>query len=490
MKQLLAIFLLVAFTTTAYGQTATPSNATAPTATSESKVKSEEALPPGNVSLDFKEADIKSVLRVISLKSGVNIVAGPEVTGTVSIRLQNVPWERALEVVLKTYGYVFEREGNIVRVTTQDKLALEALESRAYILNYTKADEVAEAITELLTERGRVKPVQRTNTIIVTDVASNLYKVSQVIQNLDRRTPQAYIDSKVIATQLDKTENLGINWNVAGTLTGTAIPTTFPLTAGDTAFASISPFRSFLPIINGAAAIADPVNPRGFVRPVPAITAGSANFNFGRLDFTAFSAVLNMLKTRGNTKIVSNPRIVVLNNQTAKIQVGQEIGIPEFELNEQTGTYVVTDYEMRDVGVVLNVTPHINSANEILVEVTPEVSSFVGFVAIGGTNLASPQFNTTEAMTQVLIKDGETIAIGGLLTDNRATTHSRVPILGDIPWVGNIFRSKREVAGTTNSKVETIFFITVSIVDTEGQPVREISPTISTVSSAEAAATP
>jgi len=175
-----------------------------------------------------------------------------------------------------------------------------------------------------------------------------------------------------------------------------------------------------------------------------------------------------LLKSYSSTKVVSNPRIVVLSNQTAKVQVGKEIGIPTFERNESTGSFEVTGYEERDVGVVLNVTPHVNDANEILVELHPEVSSFGGFKAVNAT-LSYPEFTTTEADTQVLIKDGETIAIGGLIEDKEEITKKKLPLLGDIPIIGRAFRSQRQTSDP-NAQKETLFFITCTIVDTEGQP--------------------
>ncbi|MBI4398490.1 MAG: secretin and TonB N-terminal domain-containing protein [Candidatus Omnitrophica bacterium] len=518
MKKIITLFLVFAWSLTGYAQTPStqdPSQNSAD-ATSETesasaviiteseapenppngRTPSEEAafkLPPGHVNLDFKEADIRSVLRVIALKGGVNIVAGPEVVGTVTVRLQNVPWEKALEVVLKTYGYVFERDGNVVRVTTKDRIDQEQLESLTFFLNYSTATEVADAVSELLTDRGKVKAVVRTNTVIVTDTAANLYKVSQVVHTLDQKTPQAYIDSKIIAVQLDETENLGIDWNVAGTLRGAAIPTTFPFNAGERGPIPTAQAPTFMPIIAASTLpTVNPLNPRAF----PILGANVAStivgqtYTLGTLSLAAFTATLNFLKTRGDTKVVSNPRIVVLNNQTAKVQVGQQIYIPNFELNEQTGAYVVNDFEKRDVGVLMNVTPHINTTEEILVDVKPEVSTFLGYSAVS-TGLSAPSFGVTTASTQVMIQDGETIAIGGLMTDNRSSTFTRVPILGDIPWVGNIFRAKRETVGSGNSKVETLFFITVGIVDTEGQPAREsLHPQITNPSMTEAKVLP
>jgi len=174
-----------------------------------------------NVTLDFKDADILLVLRLLSLKSGVNIVAGPEVTGTVTIRLNDVPWEKALDVVLRTYGYVYERDQNIIRVTTRDQLAAEELVTDTFVLNYSTAAEIEEAIGEIISERGRIKSVTRTNTVIVTDVATNIYKIGEIIKRLDKRTPQVYIDSTIVLTEQQNIANLGIAYSDdAGTLTG------------------------------------------------------------------------------------------------------------------------------------------------------------------------------------------------------------------------------------------------------------------------------
>lgn len=423
------------------------------------------------VTLDFRNAEIKNVLRILSLKSGVNIVAGPEVQGLVTIRLVEVPWEKALEVVLRTYGYVYEREGNVIRVTTRERVSQEDLATEAFVLNYITAQEVQEAVQEMLSERGRLKSVNRTNTLIVTDVSANIYKIKQVIERLDMPTPQAYIDSRIVRTELGEAENLGIQWGVGLTATGSSRPTTFPFASPSIGEATphLLPgaLQNFFPS-TAAALIPNPVDSREF--PIPAAADNAPAFSFGSLDATAMQAVFAMLQSRNNTKIVSNPRIVVLNNQTAKVQVGQQIGIPSFERNESTGSFEVTGYEMRDVGVVLNVTPHINDENEILVDLQPEVSSFDGYNVIGTTNLSAPQFTITQALTQVLIASGETIAIGGLLTDSSTATYTKVPFLGDIPFIGKAFRSKRETSGQGNRKVETLFFVTVDVVDTEGQP--------------------
>lgn len=456
---------------------------------------------PGHITLDFKDADIGTVLRLLSLKSGMNIVAGPEVMGTVSVRLENVPWEEALEVVLRTYGYVYERRGNIIRVTTRENLSLEELITETFVLEYIQlaqrnltsgagttpstsqedaGKELIDIITSMLSERGRVKLVSQRNAIVVTDTATNVYKIAQVIRKLDQRTPQAYIDSKVVKTQLDQGENLGIKWNIAdtGISAGSARPVTFPFSTNkDSNKEYILPFaETFFPPTSSATTTTsstgggtvqpNTVEPRSF--PFPDLAVSNRTYSFGTLSFSQFSALLSMLESRTNTKVVSNPRIVVLNNQTAKVKVGSEIPIPSFERNETTGSFEVTGFNYRDVGVVLNVTPHINTAEEILVHLKPEVSTLGSTISFTST-LSAPSFDVTNAETQVLIRSGETIAIGGLRENKTAISEARVPYLGSIPAIGKFFRSKRQTEGSSNRNVETLFFVTVSLIDTAGQ---------------------
>ncbi len=479
-----------------------PFNASAEEGTSQNKPAVVAAAPsttsslaaaetaPGNVSLDFKDADISNVLRILSLKSGINIVAGPEVQGTVTIRLENVPWDDALNVVLRTYGYVYERSGNIIRVTTKDNLATEELVTETFVLNYTTAAEAEQSIKDILTERGRVKSVGRNNMLVVSDVPTNLRKIRQVIEKMDKSTPQAHIDSKIVKTQLQVGENLGIAWTPAATLSGSQRPTTFPFNAF-TRSENSDPFEralgNFFPNINPnsstaapTAAAPNPFNPSAFPLATPS-TSGLA-YTLGTLNFTSFSAVLNFLRVRENTKVVSNPRITVLNNQKARIKVGTDVALPQFERNETTGSFEISGFTYRETGVVMEVTPHINDANEILVNLKPEVSAQSGSTTFSSSTTASftsiPNFAVTNAETQVLIKNGETIAIGGLMTDSVVSTEQKVPVLGDIPWAGKIFRSKRRTQGDNNSKVETLFFITVTIVDTEGEPIIVAVPTM------------
>ncbi|MBI4394846.1 MAG: type II secretion system protein GspD, partial [Candidatus Omnitrophica bacterium] len=341
---------------------------------------------------------------------------------------------------------------------------------------------------------GRIKSVPRTNMLVVTDIPTNLYKIREVIRKLDKSTPQAHIDSKIVKTQIQKGENLGITWAPGVTAIGAERPTTFPFTAErrreDRDFFE-AVFGRFYP------QIADTANTHafdttGFPRPADAITnqGGGNLFTLGTLDFTSFSAVLQFLRTRAHTKVISNPRITVLNNQVASVKVTKDVPYPTYERNETTGSFEISGYDFKSSGVQMKVTPHINDASEILVDLQPEVTSISStdvttFTTSTAAALQSlPNINVTTAVTQVLIKSGETIAIGGLMTDSVATTEQKVPFFGDIPLIGKIFRSKDSDQGSSNEKVETLFFVTVTIVDTEGEAVVAPSPQPGTAAAA------
>jgi len=181
-------------------------------------------------------------------------------------------------------------------------------------------------------------------------------------------------------------------------------------------------------------------------------------FTFGTLAFDQFAQVLEILQSRRDTKILSNPRITTLNNQTASILVGEILGIPIFERNENTGNIEITGYDEKDLGVKLSVTPHVNEAGYILVDLKPEISSLLGYDELT-PEVRAPHFATRVAQTQVLVKDGDTIAIGGLVSEKNTDTVRKVPLLGDIPWLGYLFKQKIK-AGT---KTDLLFFVTVRV---------------------------
>ena len=407
-----------------------------------------EQATPGNVSLDFKDADIRNVLKVLSYKSGVNIVLSPEVTGLITIQLINVPWERALDVILKLHGYGYEKTGNVITVNTLDKIReqrtiqkelaeQEPLTTEVYTLNFAKAEEVVDAVKDMLTVRGNINFDERTNTVMVMDTMSNAEKILSILPILDSVTPQVLIEAKIIETTLDNDDRLGINWTTDVTMSGAERPTTFPFDKTDSS--TILHNRSL---------------PGSW--PTPADTL----FSFGTLDFTSFQAVLNMLSTKTDTNILSNPRIVTLDNQAATITVGTKWPIAQYAYNTQNAQWEVSGFEYMDFGVLLRVTPHVNKAGFITMDIEPEISRQRGSDTITFSGAQIPIITTQETSTRVMIKDRETLVIAGLIKDETIDTIRKIPILGDIPLLGLLFQHKT----TSIDKTDLLIFITPHII--------------------------
>jgi len=454
--------------------------------TGETEKKPEEkaapAVEPGNVTVNFKGADIKTVLAYISEVSGVDIVPAPDVKGIIDLKLTNKPWKVALDIILRNYGFAYEREGDIIRVVTVSQLKQEELSSQTFNLNYSKSKDVVDALKNIVSEKGKVTHDERTNTVIVTDIPTNLYKISQVIARLDKRTQQVLIEARVIETALDDTEKLGIDWNVKISVSGAKRPITFPFEEFKAGFGkdnaaslffpqvqSANPTTSTASTVSGAVsqttASIFPSDESG-IQAFPFATTDQ--FTFGTLDFSQFTAVLEMLKSRSNTDIVSNPRIATLNNHEALINVGQTLNMPKYERNSSTGKMEITGYEAKDLGIILKVTPHINDVNEIVVDLEPAISDLLRYDTLDrASGVVAPVFSTRIAKTQVMIRDGQTIFIGGLIKENNVDTKHKMPflgdILGDVPYVGLLFTKK----DTTKQKTELIFFITVNTMAAE-----------------------
>lgn len=398
----------------------------------------------GNVSFDFRDADIRNVFRILSFKSGVNIVAGPEVTGLVTIKLDDVPWKQALDVILETYGYAYEKKGSIISVTTieilkqrRENAALlaeqEQLETQIYVLNFAKASDVIESISKMTSERGSINFDERTNSVIVTDISSRMELISGVIETLDSTTNQVLIEAKIVETNLNDSENLGIDWTQKLTLSGASRDISFPFKRGATN--------------NRYAGTVD--------------TPDADNVSYGTLDFTEFQAVLELLKTRTDTNILSNPKIVTLDNQTAVIEVGTLNPIPEFGANTETGQLQTTGLEYENVGINFEVTPHVNNAGYVTLEIAPEVSEVTGTRSFQGIDV--PLIGTERVVTNVMVKDGDTLVIAGLITDKLVDTKKKMPFVGDFPILGLIFQ-KTEKAIT---KTDLIIFMTPHIITPE-----------------------
>ncbi|MFH1198894.1 MAG: type IV pilus secretin PilQ [Candidatus Omnitrophota bacterium] len=452
-----------------------------------------------NVTLDFKEADIRNVLKIISYKSGVNIVTTPDVMGNVTIRLVDVPWDRALDVILKTYGFGYERKGNIISVAPIDKLTslkkqeVELAEvqptiAEVFQLKYVDAQDVKKAIDPQLSARGKATALEmtgqagwefnkvatnsgstgdsskltrqtapapgRSRVLIVSDVPPIIEKIKEIVAQIDIMPKQVLIETRIMEVSRDKLIDIGVDWgtgqNGATSTTLTPTPTaknalgqTLTQTAGNQ--------------------LGSQVKPAGF-NPLATTIAGVYPYNTGmsvlfqKLTGNQFEVLIHALEEDVLTNTLSAPRVLTLNNQEATILVGTKYPIL---LQNVTGagntaiTTVTLDY-YQDIGIQLNVVPQIGDNGYINMVVHPAVTSYTSTL---GTN-AYPIIEAREAETRVLMKDGDTIVIGGLLKDMKAKGQTGVPFLSKIPLLGILF--SRDTNDT--KKIDLLIFISAKIV--------------------------
>jgi type IV pilus assembly protein PilQ len=441
---------------------------------------------PGNVTVNFKGADIRTVLANISEVSGIDIVAAPDVKGIIDLRLNNKPWKVALDIIMRNYGFAYEREGDIIRVVTLDKLKQEEVVTQTYVLNYGKAKDMVNSLKKLVSSKGKIKFDERTNTIVVTDIPTNVYKIGEIVQKLDKQTDQVLIEARVIETVLSNDEKLGIDWNIKFTASGAKRPITAPFNYFGPG-TGMEFLNQYTPLVQTSALTSTTVGAGGTTTTTtsagyPATSAGPTSyskgfpyidfsqsqfqdtFKFGTLDFSEFQAVLELLSQRSNTDVVSNPRIATLDNTEANILVGQTLNMPKYERNSQTGKIEITGYEPHDLGVKLKVTPHINDNGQIVVDVAPEISDLLRYDTIdAASGIVAPVYTSRMANTKVMMKNGDTIFIGGLIKENIIDVKKPIPmigdLLGDVPFIGLLVSKKEK----TKQKIELIFFVTVKL---------------------------
>ena len=384
------------------------------------------------ISLDVQGADINTVLRTLSEFSGRNIVTNKEVKGAVSVRLKNVPWRNALEMILRTQGLSYIEENGILRVATATDLQNEEIDKQTaerkkedllplivtkVKVDFANAGELKQSLEKMLTRRGHIEVDQRTNSLLITDIAEKTEAAERLAHELDSMTPQVEITAKMVDVDASVARELGIIWGLNDMDIGK---------------------QNVNEGVNVSAPILDPVG---------TIRIGAVR------DYATLDATLQALETKNKANIISNPRITTVNNREASILVGKEIPLI---VQDEAGNPVT---ELKKVGVTLRVTPHINSANEVTLDLHPEVSDLASQATVQGGVI----INTTQADTRVIVKNGETAVIGGLIRENTSMVRTGVPILQNIPLLGYFFRSSSEV----KSKREMLIFITPRIVEPE-----------------------
>jgi len=398
------------------------------------------------ISLDLKDADIKDVFRTISELTGLNIVIDPEVRGQATVKLDNVPWDQALELILKQNNLGYIIENNVMRIATTGKLQSEeqqraaldlarqgSLPTRTVIkrLSYATAGTAAGTLKKVMSPRGDVIVDDRTNTLIIREIQDYMPTVLQLLENLDRPTDQVIIESRIVETTKTFGHTLGVNWGfngIADAAHGNTTNLVFPNNGsiGGTVF----------------------TRPNGSAQPS---STGLALRLGNVLDTFSLDIALNAAENQGLVKIVSSPRVAAMTNQRASIQTGLQIPVQTTVNNTTSVIYV-------DATLQLQVTPQITAEGTILMDVNIQKREPAPGVQIqGGGNVP---LSIRQAQTKIIVKDGGTAVIGGIFQMNDNDSYNYVPGLGKIPIIGNLFRTKQKL----ENHDELLIFITPRII--------------------------
>ncbi len=382
------------------------------------------------LSIDVQAADIQTVLRSLAEFGNKNIIAGPEVKGDVTVRLREVPWQDALDIILKANGYGWEPgESGVIRVTTVKNLQTETLEresaarkqedllpltTRIFRIKFAKAVELQPPLLASVTNRGQVKVEPQSNALVVREIEPNMIRIAQMIEELDVQTLQVEITARLVDVDTKASRELGVTWTAAN-LNRDGIDATGNLSVEAPVGAPIGTFRVG--------------------------TSGPG----GDLDLA-----LQALASKNKAHIISNPRITTLDNQSARILVGKKIPLI---VSDAAGNPIT---QLTTIGIQMTVTPHVNSNNMITMDLHPEVSDLSSQATVQGGIIIV----TSEASTRVMVNDGETAVIGGLIRSNEAEREDGVPLLKDIPLFGNLFKS----SNSTKESRELLILVTPRIV--------------------------
>ena len=420
--------------------------------------------------LEFKEVDIKDVLRQLAKQYDLNIVFSEAVAGLVTVQLKNVTIDEALDAIISINGFVYTKKDGVIKVTTAQEAGKEGKQTKVFRLNNADATALKVSLQKVISSDGSVEVDARSNSLIVTDVPRVINDVASMIKDsLDSTTPQVLIEARFIEVSVGTTEKLGVDWSPQDTtqpmvkMNGASRPTTAPFTQNlSNQLSNIVPSASPQALPGGAGSTSNATFPVANGLPfVDTSTAGIGSFTYGTMNFSQLQVALDFLKTQTDTKVISSPRIVTVDNKQARIQVGEtrRIRTSKTDATTATGSGVGTTtqytYDKEDVGIILTVLPHVTPDGHIHLVLQPEVSSADKNDA---DNIAIIQKRI--AQTEVIIRDGQTIVIGGLIETKNNVTTTKIPMLGDIPVLGRLFSH----SSSTPSKDELLIFVTARVV--------------------------
>lgn len=422
------------------------------------------------LSLNFQDIDVRSVLQLIADFTNLNLVASDTVQGNITLRLQNVPWDQALDLILKTKGLDKRQIGNVLLVAPADEIAArerQELESQKQIqqlaplrrdliqVNYAKAADIAKLFQSVTSadktadERGSISVDERTNSIIAYQTQNRLDELRRIVSQLDIPVRQVMIEARLVEANVDYSKQLGVRWG------GNSSHGNFSVYGKDGATTVDSTTgQVYLP---GSSTVGSFTSTSG-VAPTPFVDMGVSGSTSGiGIGFMAGGQMLDLqlsaLQSSGNGEIISQPKVVTSDKETAKILRGTEIPYQEASSSGATST------SFKQAALSLEVTPQITPDNRIIMEVKVNKDAPDYQNALNGV----PPISKNEVNAKVLVSDGETIVLGGVFSNTQTKSTTKVPMLGDIPYVGRLFRRD----SVTDSKVELLIFLTPRIMNNQ-----------------------
>lgn len=382
----------------------------------------------GLVTMDFEDADIRDVIKVIAIASGLNMIIGKDVEAKVTLSLKEVPWEKALDIILRTYNFTYKREENLIRIMTFEKVKQEErdipLSTKIIYLNFADVSKLKGTLVKMLSERGSIETDTRTNSMLISDIPARLEEVERVAKKLDTRTPQVLIEAMLVDVKLTADDELGINWQI------------LHVDRHDS-WQDKTSSSNYIDQPTAMSSISGPALRLGFLQ---------------RMGSFRLDGLIQAWAQDAKANILASPKIMTLDNQTAKIEIKSQVAYTQYSESTEGGS--TTSTQFKDVITGLEVTPHITKEGFISMNVKPR-QEFVEATVNG-----QPQIGSRSAETNVLVKDGETIVIGGLRKVEDNTTVTKIPILGDIPLLGVLFRKN----DLQKINTELVMFVTPHII--------------------------
>ncbi len=411
-------------------------------------------------SMEFRDAEIKDVLRAVGQAANLNMIVSDGVSGQVSLSLKDVDITEALQSILRTKGLTYVREGNIVRVVAVAEARDEDMETRIFPLGYANGKEALTVIEKIKSDRARISVDTRMNALVVKDLSLNIDRMERLLRNLDARVPQVMIEAKIVEVSTNYARELGVQWggqHIGASRDGTTVVSGGTTGAGSSSSVPVIGSTVMYPKLGdiGMSGNAYAVN---LPAAVGSGAGGAIGISFGKLGGKlSLDLQLSAMQTTGNGKILSNPKVMTLNNKEAKISSGTDIPVRTVVASATTGagSTNTASVQVISASLGLSVVPAITNDDRISLTIKVEKSEPDFSNQVEGI----PTITKRNANTELVVNNGETVVLGGILTKSEGESESGVPLLSRIPVLGWLFKKKSKF----DNQSELMIFITPTI---------------------------